>query len=132
MYERRKSQVCTRKRQPQQWRPNNRPLAGMDKRQCDLPQRRALSGEHSSGDPSGAPATSFKNCQGNRRNSDGADCERCGTVTVAREPKTEASNGKPTAAEFGNPRVSATTELSEALSFSRERVQTKLTAYKTA
>jgi hypothetical protein len=54
------------------------------------------------------------------------------TVTVAREPKTEASNGKPTAAEFGNPRVSATTELSEALRFSRERVQTKLTAYKTA
>ena len=53
------------------------------------------------------------------------------TVTVAREPKTEASNGKPTAAEFGNPRVSATTELSEALRFSRERVQTKLTAYKT-
>src|SRR5271154_6080438 len=78
MYERRKSQVCTRERQPQQWCPNNRPLAGMDKRQCDLPQRRALSGDSSSGDPSGAPATSFKNCQGNRRNSDGADCERCG------------------------------------------------------
>jgi non-heme chloroperoxidase len=29
------------------------------------------------------------------------------TVTVAREPKTEASNGKPTAAEFGKPRVSS-------------------------
>src|ERR1700683_2398228 len=52
------------------------------------------------------------------------------TVTVAREPKTEASSGKPTAAEFGNPRVSATTELSEALRFSRERVQKKLTPYK--
>src|SRR5271156_2084167 len=54
------------------------------------------------------------------------------TVTVAREPKTAASNGKPTAAELGKPRVSATTELSEALRFSRKRVQTKLTAYKTA
>src|SRR5580704_16667871 len=103
MYKRRKSQICTRKRQPQQWRPHNRPLAGMDKRQCDLPQRRALSGEPSSGDHSGAPATSFKNCQ-----------------------------GKPTAAEFGKPRVSATTELSEALRFSRKRVQTKLSAYTTA
>src|ERR1700678_421006 len=36
------------------------------------------------------------------------------TVTVARGPKTDESNGSPTAAEFGNPRVKASTALSEA------------------
>ena len=35
------------------------------------------------------------------------------TVTVDCEPKTDPSNGNPTAAEFGKPSVSATTELSD-------------------
>src|SRR5580658_4761900 len=52
------------------------------------------------------------------------------TVTVARAPKTEASNGSPTAAEFGNPRVSAKTALSERLICSRERAHRKLMAYR--
>src|SRR6202451_3533588 len=54
------------------------------------------------------------------------------TVTVAPRTKNKGGNGKATPPEFGKPRVSATTELSEALRFSRKRVQTKLTAYKTA
>jgi hypothetical protein len=54
------------------------------------------------------------------------------TVTVDREPKTEASNGKPTAAEFGKPRVNATTELSDGFRFSPQRVHKKVIANKTA
>src|SRR5580658_5327959 len=52
------------------------------------------------------------------------------TVTVACGPKTEASSGSPTAAEFGKPSVRATTELSALLRFSLERVQRKLRPYK--
>src|ERR1700677_788522 len=45
------------------------------------------------------------------------------TVTVACGPKAEASSGRPTAAEVGKPRVSATTELSGGERFSRMRTQ---------
>jgi hypothetical protein len=37
------------------------------------------------------------------------------TVTAERGPKTDVSNGRPTAAELGNPTVNASTELSAAL-----------------
>ncbi len=52
------------------------------------------------------------------------------TVIAERGPKTDASNGSPTAAELGNPTVNATTELSAALRRSCERDHQKLDAYK--
>src|SRR5580704_12969142 len=52
------------------------------------------------------------------------------TVTADRGPKTDASNGRPTAAELGNPTVSAITELSAAPKCRRDRDQKKLIAYR--
>ena len=52
------------------------------------------------------------------------------TVTAERGPKTDASNGRPTAAELGNPTVNAITELSAAVRCCRDRDQKKLIAYK--
>ena len=51
-------------------------------------------------------------------------------MIAERGPKTDASNGGPTAAELGNPTVNATTELSAALRRSCERDHQKLNAYK--
>ena len=50
------------------------------------------------------------------------------TVTRDFSPKTAASKGNPTAAEFGKLTVRATTELSELVSFSAERTQKKVIA----
>src|ERR1700677_4607014 len=52
------------------------------------------------------------------------------TVTAERGPKTDASNGRPTAAELGNPTVNASTELSAALRCCSDRDQKKLIVYK--
>ena len=51
-------------------------------------------------------------------------------MTAERGPKTDASKGRPTAAELGNPTVNAITELSAALRCCRDRDQKKLIAYK--